>query len=138
MNTLSLLDKERLLEVSDHAIFVQSSSNISVRGLNRILNEAQYIDPRDIPPDLVTMNSTVHLLLEGEEIPMEVTLAFPDEANIDEDRISILTPVAQALLGARVGQKVSWMAPRGECRGTITAILHQPEAERLEAQRARK
>ncbi|MCC5877613.1 MAG: GreA/GreB family elongation factor [Candidatus Sumerlaeia bacterium] len=130
MKILSLLDKERLHEVSDSAFLNDTPGRGSVKGLNRLLNEAEFKDPADVPDDVVTMNSKVRLRLKGENEDREFTLAFPDESNYEEDRFSILTPIAQAVLGSKVGDTVEWEAPRGKCRATIKAIIYQPEAER--------
>lgn len=130
MKILSLLDKERLHEVSDSAFLNDTPGRGSVKGLNRLLNEAQFKDPAEVPDNVVTMNSKVRLRIQGEDEDREFTLAYPDEANYDEERFSILTPIAQAVLGSQVGESVSWEAPRGECRATIKGIIYQPEAER--------
>ena len=42
-----------------------------------------------------------------------VTLVYPGEANIEEGRISILTPIGVALLGLSKGQSISWTARDG-------------------------
>jgi regulator of nucleoside diphosphate kinase len=82
-----------------------------------------------IPPDVVTMNSTV--VYEDEEAgeTREVTLVYPKDANSDEGRISVLAPVGSALIGLSVGQRVEWPLPHGRTRHLrILAVPYQPEA----------
>ena len=45
-----------------------------------------------------------------------VELVYPKDADIAENRISILTPVGAGLLGLRVGQTISWPDRAGQER----------------------
>jgi regulator of nucleoside diphosphate kinase len=49
-------------------------------------------------------------------------IVLPHDADLDADRISVLTPVGLAVLGRRIGERVSWETPAGERRMTITAV----------------
>jgi regulator of nucleoside diphosphate kinase len=87
------------------------------------IERAQIISSDEAPSDLVTMNSIISCE-EG-----DLTLVFPREADIDQGRISILAPLGIALLGARVGQTISWQARNGRTRNlVIKSISYQPEA----------
>ena len=57
-----------------------------------------------------------------------LTIVFPNEANIDDGKISVLAPVGIALLGYRVGDVVEWKVPAGVRTIEILEIIHQPEA----------
>ena len=58
-----------------------------------------------------------------------LTLVYPNEANVDSGRISILAPVGSALLGLSQGQSIDWTAPDGRpLRLHVTAVHYQPEA----------
>ncbi len=86
--------------------------------------------PRDrIPADLVTMNSRVVFENETTGERREVTLVYPDLADIAAGRLSVLVPVGTALLGLRVGQSIDWELPNGETqRYRIVEVPYQPEA----------
>lgn len=57
-----------------------------------------------------------------------ITLCHPDEADPANGRISILAPVATALLGLGVGDTIDWPMPDGKtARLQITSVLYQPE-----------
>lgn len=96
------------------------------------LARAQVIASTEVPPDIITMNSRVCLIdLEtGEE--MIYTLVFPNEADIEQDKISILAPIGTALLGYRVGNLVEWPVPDGVSRLKVKEVLYQPEANGVE------
>ena len=74
------------------------------------------------------MNSRVRLrdLRTGED--ETYTLVYPEEADIDEGRLSVLAPLGTALLGSRNGQTIVVNAPGGRRRLKVERILYQPEA----------
>jgi regulator of nucleoside diphosphate kinase len=81
-----------------------------------------------VPTGVVTMNSRVRVRdLDADETET-YTLVYPDDADIDEGKLSILAPVGTALLGARVGYVVEFDAPAGPRRLKIEKVLYQPEA----------
>jgi regulator of nucleoside diphosphate kinase len=93
------------------------------------LLRASVVPREKIPPDVVTMNSRVRFENERTGERREITLVYPGSADIDEGKISILTPVGTALLGLRVGQSIDWELPSGEKqRYRIVAVPYQPEA----------
>jgi regulator of nucleoside diphosphate kinase len=46
----------------------------------------------------------------------DVTLVYPHEADVDDGRVSIFTPIGAALLGLSPGQSIDWTSPTGEVR----------------------
>ena len=83
----------------------------------------------DVPADVVTMNSRVHCREEGSGKDYRLTLVYPQDANADEGKVSILAPVGSALLGLKVGQHIDWPAPGGKTlKLTLLAVEYQPEA----------
>jgi regulator of nucleoside diphosphate kinase len=72
-----------------------------------------------VPPDrplrgLVRMGSRV-TYRDGDGV-REVMLVYPQDADIERKRISILTPVGAALIGLSVGQSIEYETPNGEKR----------------------
>ncbi|MCX8035878.1 MAG: GreA/GreB family elongation factor [Candidatus Sumerlaeia bacterium] len=92
------------------------------------MQRAQIAAPRNIPADVITMNSKVWLtdLTAGGEFTH--TLCFPAEANLSRNRISVPASRGTALSGWRVGDTVEWQVPSGLRRMKIEAVLFQPEA----------
>jgi transcription elongation factor GreA len=56
---------------------------------------------------------------------MAYTIASPHEANLREGKISIKSPIAQALLNKRVGDEVEVRVPAGLLRLRIEGITRQ-------------
>jgi transcription elongation GreA/GreB family factor len=53
------------------------------------------------------------------------TIVGEDEADPDAGKVSYVSPLARALLGARVGQKVVWRRPAGPLRLTVEKIAYK-------------
>ena len=75
---------------------------------------------RVIPADLlssetVAMGSRVTYATQTGETK-DVTLVYPDQADISQGRISILTPIGVALIGLSAGQSMSWVTRDGQTR----------------------
>jgi regulator of nucleoside diphosphate kinase len=52
-----------------------------------------------------------------------VTLVYPDEADLTQGRISVLTPVGAALIGLSVSQSIEWETVSGGRRSlTVLAV----------------
>lgn len=92
------------------------------------LEQAQSIAAREVPPNVVTMNTRVRLRDPQSGERLEYTLVFPDAADASQHRISVLAPLGAALLGAQEGDLVRWETPGGERELEVEAILYQPEA----------
>lgn len=96
--------------------------------LEACLDLARSVPATDVPRDIVTMNTRLRLRNRETDASTVYTLVFPENADADRNRISVLAPLGAALLGAREGDTVVWRTPDGEQRMTIEAILYQPEA----------
>ncbi len=93
------------------------------------LDRAIVIPQEDLPPEIVTMDSCV--VFEDVEAgrTREITLCYPREADPARGRISILAPVATALLELRVGDSIEWPMPdHRKATLRITSVLSQPDA----------
>jgi regulator of nucleoside diphosphate kinase len=90
----------------------------------RLLETADIVPAREIPPDVVTMNSQVQLWNSDNAGEMTLSLVFPAAAcgsDLGKTRLSILTHTGLSLLGRKVGDVIE-----GGIR--IAKVLYQPEA----------
>lgn len=46
----------------------------------------------------------------------KVTLVYPENADIGQGKISVLTPIGAALIGVGVGESISWETRNGEVK----------------------
>jgi len=92
------------------------------------LDRAEVVSSREVPADVVTMNSRVRLRDLASEREMTYALVFPRDANVEAGAISILAPIGTALLGYARGDVVEWRVPSGLRRLRIEEVVYQPEA----------
>lgn len=95
------------------ATALHSNASAALQKLRAELDRAAIIDPAAFPDDVVTMESTVKFEDLGTSEIEEYTITFPDRADIERKRISILAPIGTALIGCRVGDLVKWSTPGG-------------------------
>lgn len=92
------------------------------------LDRATVVDPQDVPPSVVTMNSTVKFITESSSQEFCLTLVYPTDYDAGGGKISILAPVGSALLGLSEGDEIEWPKPGGGAlRVTIKEVTYQPE-----------
>ena len=116
-------DMERLRTLID------TTSGDKADALDAELLRAQVVDAADIAPDVVTMNSRVVYQDEETRETREVTLTYPQDASLEQGRVSVLAPVGAALLGLSVGQTIEWEQPGGKHkRLSIVSVTYQPQA----------
>lgn len=97
--------------------------------LRERIDIATVVSSERIPADVVTMNTTVRYEDETSRGIRAVTLVYPEEADPSAGMVSILSPLGNALLGLRVGQRGQLQLPSGEERSIhVLAVLYQPEA----------
>lgn len=131
--------------MTDHQIYITAADADKLRRLIRDAQATEYrnspylkmlaneldrsvqVDSRQVPPDVITMNSTAQLreVDTGEE--MEYTLVFPEDADPIQGKISILAPIGTAMLGYRVGDIFEWDTPDGVVKIKVESLLYQPE-----------
>lgn len=97
--------------------------------LEEELDRAIIVDSKDIPKQVITMNSKFCLRnLENDKLRV-FTLVYPHEADISKEKLSILAPVGIAVIGYRVCDIIEWKVPKGTMRLRVESIIYQPEAD---------
>ncbi|MGE8722808.1 nucleoside diphosphate kinase regulator [Leptospira terpstrae] len=120
-------DYDRLkLLISNHT--KRNKVETNVKDLLGEIERAQKVDSHTIPPNYVTMNSVIELKNLEELEFQEFRLVFPEDANTQENKISVLAPIGTAILGYKVGDVIQWKFPGGQSQFQITNIKYQPEA----------
>ncbi|RFA26555.1 nucleoside diphosphate kinase regulator [Alkalilimnicola ehrlichii] len=123
--TVSSLDLERIEALLDE---LPPNAAAQLKGLEEELERAEVLEPEEIPPTLVTMNSTVRFVEEESGKEFELTLCYPHAVDGKPGKVSILAPVGSALLGLSVGQVIDWPRPDGRSiRVRVVDLMYQPE-----------
>lgn len=104
------------------------SNTEHIERLKAELDRARIVPGPELPADVIAMNSTVELEdLEDGEI-LTYTLVFPENADINAGKISILAPLGMAMLGFRAGDEFEWPVPAGTLRVRVRRLI-KPKTE---------
>jgi regulator of nucleoside diphosphate kinase len=111
---------EQLQNVADHSKAPGGAL------LRQELDRAIVLAVGDSPQVFVRLNSIVEYtdLLTGRS--RKLSLVLPHEADIDQNRISVTTPVGAALLGLTPGQPFSWTTDEGRPRALVVRSVTEP------------
>ena len=121
---LSSLDMDRI-----EALLEKNQTPFPGRDvLEAELDRADVLDPKDMPPNVVTMNSTVRFTMLEIGKTSTLTLVYPKEMDGSDSKVSIFAPVGIALLGLAVGDELQMPSATGKVTTVrVDAIDYQPE-----------
>ncbi len=115
-----------VLGKADHA----KLNELAAAGLDRMpelaekllgeLDRARVVEDKKVPEDVARMGSRVTYRTNDDK-EVWVILVYPADANIDEGKISVMTPIGTALIGLRKGQSITWR-DRANKRHMLTVL----------------
>lgn len=88
----------------------------------KILENARVVDTSVLVSDTVGLLRKVEMTNLGNNTRMAYTIVNPHEANLKEGKISIKSPIAEALLGKKAGDVVEARVPSGVLKLRIDSI----------------
>jgi transcription elongation factor GreB len=94
-----------------------------MRYFSQRLESAILVDPSKEPQDEVHFGATVKALDEDGNAH-NFTIVGEDEADVASGKVSWMSPVAKAMIGARVGDTVKWRRPAGEVELEVQEIRY--------------
>ncbi len=106
----------------DAAKEAQGMLEMKINQLKATINDAKIIDPSKLKTDSVQIMSRVELKNVKTGAKMTYTIVSESEANLREFKISVNTPIAQGLLGKKVGDVVEITIPQGKVNFEILNI----------------
>ena len=117
-------DKGDLSENSEYDAAKEAQAHLEdkINKLKLAISEAKIIDVSRLRSDVVQILSKVEMTNLANKAKMSYTIVSENEANLREGKISIETPIAQGLLGKKVGDEVEITIPRGKIRLRIENI----------------
>ncbi len=127
--TMTTADVEKLRELMREAARTEYRNSTYLRLLEVELDRAILVEPEHIPVGVITMNSTATLLDIESGDEMNLTLVYPDDADLLADKISVLAPVGSAMLGYREGDSFSWESPTGQRAMRVLKVRQQAAKE---------
>ena len=100
----------------------QAKTISRIKYLQRILENSRVIDANLLPKDRVGLLSKVEFTNLKTGSRMTYTIVSPHEMNIEERKISLKSPIGEALMGKRVGETAEVHAPSGIVNLRIESI----------------
>lgn len=122
------LDYARIKRCIDDAKQFKSIKQSEADKLLKELESAKIVEPDAVPANVVTMNSIVKLSFLNNNKQIQFQIVYPEQANLKENKISIFSPIATALIGYKVNDEIEWIVPAGLTKIRIDEIIYQPEA----------
>ncbi|HND82043.1 MAG TPA: nucleoside diphosphate kinase regulator [Chitinophagales bacterium] len=122
------LDYARIKKSISDARDFKSINKSESDKLMKELDSAEIVEPEAIPSNVVTMNSIVKLSFLNNDRQIQFQIVYPEQANMKENKISIFSPIATALIGYKVKDEIEWIVPAGLTKIRIDEIIYQPEA----------
>lgn len=126
--TLTKNDYTRIYKAITDA---KNSKTINSNEAEKLLSElskAEIVPSEKIDKDVVTMNSEVKLFFGNTQKEQSFKIVYPQDANLKENKISIFSPIATALIGYKIGDEIEWIVPGGMTKIKIVDLIYQPEA----------
>lgn len=120
-------DYDRLVSLAESAVRHQRDA---AEFLLRELERASTVAP-PVPKRVVVMGSHVQFHDGSAASAQDAQLVYPVDANSEEKRISVLTPVGAALLGLSEGQTMPWRTRDGREK-TLTVLKVGDGGSRLD------
>jgi len=120
-------DMQRLRSLVNALQSTPKAELVSV--LEEELDRAHVVESKDLPPDVVSLNSQVRVSDLDSGKTMEYELIYPNsKPSSNAHALSVLAPLGMALLGCRAGDVIELEVPKGKRRLKVIEVLYQPEA----------
>jgi regulator of nucleoside diphosphate kinase len=104
---------------------IEQHDTPAAEALDVELSRADIVPDKDIPADAVAMGSQVTFVDLDSNEEKTINLVYPNEADVTQMKISILSPVGSALIGLRIGGNIDWPVPQGKVRRLkVIAVQH--------------
>lgn len=100
----------------------QAKAISRIRFLQNILKFSRVIDTELLPKDQVALLSKVEFTDLSHDRRMSYTIVSPHEMKLEEGKISIKSPIGQALMGKHVGDIAEVQVPAGTIKMRIESI----------------
>jgi len=100
----------------------QGLLELRISKMEDLLSRASVIDITNMPKDQAHILSTLTVKNLNNSKTYKYTLVSPEEADIDQGKISITSPVGQSLMGTKVKQVVQAKVPAGLIKFEVLGI----------------
>jgi regulator of nucleoside diphosphate kinase len=122
-------DFERLQELLEGGGAVLNRDRKDLSALAEELKQATIVTPDSLPANVVTMNTRLRLMDLDTRQPFEMTVVFPQDADVDTGKVSIISPVGTAVLAMPKATRSNgaYRPAQDDCRSRRSSINPRPQ-----------
>jgi len=121
--TLAEAEADALAEL---ALRSMNTSTLGAKLLLEEVNRAATLPESELPADIVTMNSRVVFEDEASGESHTVQLVYPKDADMEAQKLSVLSPMGAGLIGMQQGSSIEWPNRQGVLRRVRIVGVVQP------------
>ena len=121
------IDFDRLSQLVESRKY-RATHSVFLAGLRQELDRGKVVPAVEVAKGTVTMRSRVRVKDLRARASETFTLVYPEEESPQLGKVSVLSPMGAAMLGARVGDEVCWFSTDGPQSAKVERLLYQPEA----------
>lgn len=92
---------------------IKRKQTIEVKPLGEELSKVKIVKDTFLDSKIVSLNSIVEFINSSFKKPIQLQIVLPEEANLKLKKVSILSPIAIALIGFREADNFIWKMPSG-------------------------
>lgn len=114
---------------SDHKLLKKiTKTNLSATSAREIkllmeeLDRGNIVEDNAIENDIIRINSEVIIEEMSTQKQMKFQIVLPSQANIKENKYSVLVPLSVAIIGFKVNDQVNWELPAGNKTLKVIAV----------------
>ncbi|HVW95971.1 MAG TPA: GreA/GreB family elongation factor [Mucilaginibacter sp.] len=112
MNT-PLIIVQRELDILKKYLHESVLTDFNKKNLLSELASAQIVEEHELPCDVISLNAVVHVQERQSKQSFIFQIVSPAAADVRKNKVSVLAPIAIALLGYRKGSTTQWEMPGG-------------------------
>ncbi|MEO1065681.1 MAG: transcription elongation factor GreA, partial [Actinomycetota bacterium] len=113
------------VEREARARFVQAEIDARMRECEFRIGRAQVIDPAKMNSDKVAFGATVKVLDLDTDEEVVYAIVGEHEADVDQGKISIKSPIARAMIGKTAGDDVTLKLPKGDRELEVVEVVYK-------------
>lgn len=99
---------------------LQASTEERIRKVESVLQSAKIVS--DKKSSTIGLGSTVTIAKEGEKDKHKYSIVGTEEANMDQQKISYVSPLGEAMMGKKKGETFTFTTPNGTMNYKVVAI----------------
>ncbi|MDD4557218.1 MAG: transcription elongation factor GreA [Alphaproteobacteria bacterium] len=130
-NIIAAIDEARshgdLSENAEYSAAKEKQSFIEgrIKELEVVISRAQVIDPASVQGKVIRFGATVAVVDVDSDIESSYQIVGDYEADIEQNKISISSPLAKALIGKEEGDEIEYLAPAGKKSFEVLSVLYK-------------